>query len=115
MQARNAGSDFLVMHFHAHNSAARRVVSTALAVASLVAVGRVFQLAARGTAPSRAVVAEAFADKGAKAIAAPPLTPPHEGEGNKKVDAELAELYAACPMSRTIDLKTVASAVSPLP
>jgi hypothetical protein len=78
----------------AKSAIARHVLRVAFALASLVTVGRVLQLAWRPQPAAPECVMEGRADRSAAADRA-------------KADAELAELYAACPMAAVIDLKTV--------
>ncbi len=88
--------DSAVSQIHAKNSVARWALHFALALASLVAAGRIIYLATSSSAVSQVEAQEAFVNRS---------TDPQAAD----VDAELASLYTSCPMAAVIDLKTVAS------
>jgi Cytochrome c554 and c-prime len=88
----------LVTHSRATNSSGRKTVQLALATALIVVAWRVVQLA--------------FAFPNDQPLAELPLTPSCEGgecaDAADATDAELARLYAVCPMATVVDLETVA-------
>jgi hypothetical protein len=79
---------------------ARAAVSLGLALASLLAAGRVVQLAASTSAAGANTASQATVESAAPAQSA-------ETAKTAQADAELAELYHSCPMAAVIDLKTV--------
>ena len=91
--------EHLVGQQRAKPSVAKTALSFGLALASLLAAGRIVQLAVADTPSTRATL------QVATSIAVTAQTA--EVEEITKGDAELAELYHACPMAAVIDLKTV--------
>src|SRR5262249_45936648 len=81
-------------------SVAQTALLFGLALASLLAAGRVVQLAVADVPPTQ----------GEAAVAASTAAPAQSAEAAKtaKGDAELANLYRACPMGAVIALATVA-------
>jgi hypothetical protein len=74
----------------------RRVVRTAFAIAAILVAGRIAQLAASTSPPSQGA-RRGFVEQ-----------PSQSEKPATTADAELAKLYAACPMAAVIDLNTVA-------
>ncbi len=85
---------------HAKKSIAHSALAFGLALASLLAVGRVVQLAASDFAPSQEEASGRFVEKAAPAQTAEPAK-------SVTAAADLAALYHSCPMAAVVDLKTV--------
>jgi hypothetical protein len=83
----------------AKTSVAKTALSFGLALASLLAAGRIVQLAATDVSPARS--------KATIAASRAATTQSAETKKLAQADAELAALYRACPMAAVVDLKTV--------
>ena len=85
-----------------YNSRLRTIAQAALAAAALITAGRICQLAVVGAVESHKP--QTAANPSPESRAPSPPTPSRE-----EANAELAELYKACPLAAVIDLQTVAT------